>query len=162
MVCSKCKSAKYCSRDCQVEAFSSHKKECKRLQQEQLQVIRLTGGDYPSTHTNNDGVSTLQSSKTGKSYQAGKYQRPKNVQIDERFFVKIQVNLNDGGPLLVYDKTRSCCFYVMPHHVGIYEPIRAKVLAQTATGGLKSYFEASFDSDDICTIYPTTSTLKKW
>jgi hypothetical protein len=102
----------------------------------------------------------LANARSGQVQEAGKYQRPTNgTKVHERFYIKIQYAQN--GPLLVYDKTRSCCFHINPNQTG-YRELTAAIQAQTACNGLKSYFQASFDADGVCTVYPGTSTLKQW
>jgi hypothetical protein len=160
MVCSKCKVAQYCCRDCQVAAWKAgHRDECKTLLQDQTGGIRLVGDYSYATLFPPGAIPILANAKSGQAQQAGKYQRPSNAKNNERFYIKVQYSQN--GPLLVYDKTRSCCFYILPNQTG-YQELTAKVLAQTACNGLKSYFQASFDVEGVCTVYPGTSTLKQW
>ena len=146
---------------------AGHKDECKTLLQDQTGGIRLVdSGDHGLNFENNGrrlppgAVPVLANARSGQVQEAGKYQRPTNgTQVNERFYIKIQYAQN--GPLLVYDKTRSCCFYITSQQAG-YEELTAKVQAQTACNGLKSYFQASFDAEGVCTVYPGTSTLKQW
>ena len=88
------------------------------------------------------------------------FTKPAHVAVDEKFYVKCQ----GGGPnmpIMIYDETRQCTFNYPPGLAG-FEEIRAKINAEPAFQGRKTYMKASFDSAGVCTIYPSTATLKRW
>jgi hypothetical protein len=88
------------------------------------------------------------------------YRKPNHVAIDELFYVKCQ----GGGPVMpiyIYDETRECNFDYQAELAG-FEDMRAKITAEPAFQGRKTYMKASFDSAGTCTVYPNTATLKKW
>jgi hypothetical protein len=62
---------------------------------------------------------------------------------------------------MVYDETRECMFNFQPGLAG-FEDVRAKINAEPAFQGRKTYMKASFGSAGTCTVYPNTATLKKW
>ena len=88
------------------------------------------------------------------------FRKPNRVGVGEKFFVKIQ----GGGPtmpLMIYDETRECSFHYPPGLQG-FDQLRAKVNAEPAFQGRKTYMKMSFDAEGNCTAYPQTTTLKKW
>ena len=91
----------------------------------------------------------------------GQYRKPDGKVAGEKFYVKVQANLNPTGPLLVYDKTRQCTFYIERNKRG-YRELHDIVKAVRATNGIKSFMLASFDENEVCTIFPGSATLKKW
>jgi hypothetical protein len=97
---------------------------------------------------------------TAPARDADGFRKPHNVAVDEKFYVKVQ----GGGPqmpLMIYDETRQCMFSYPPELPG-FAQMREKVLAEPAFQGRKTYMKASFDGNGVCTVYPTTATLKKW
>jgi hypothetical protein len=137
---------------------AQHKKECKNLQGISESGIRLE--EPPSTGM---FVSTI-NIRTGKASAPAKdsdgFRKPANAAVDEKFYVKCQ----GGGPtmpIMIYDETRQCNFTYPPGLAG-FEEIRAKINAEPAFQGRKTYMKAAFDSDGECTIYPSTTTLKRW
>ena len=99
------------------------------------------------------------SHKTGK-VSTGTYRKPNNVAVDEIFHVKIQAG-GTHGPLLLYDKTRQCEFFVQPTHRG-FEEIKQIIFAETATRGTKTYMAASFDAQGNLRVYPKQTFLRTW
>lgn len=86
--------------------------------------------------------------------------KPSNVDVDERFIVKVQ----GGGPimpLLIYDKTRECSFSVNMDDPA-FEKVRQKVANDPTFDGRKTYMMASFDEKGDCKIYLNYTTVKKW
>lgn len=151
--CSRCKKAVYCSRDCQAKHWSSHKLDCRTSQEDysiQLTSCKAMGKSALLKWHGKDGVKA-----------EGEYKRPSGVKVDEQFWVKVQCN-SDSKAHLVYDKSRSCTFQILPgtpEHLELYK----LVSNENAFNGAKAYFKAAFDATGNCRIYPyTTSTVKSW
>lgn len=115
--CSKCRRARYCSRDCQKADYKKHKKVCKASVQKEETFV----GDRPSAlvdpaldpfeglegmgssmglHTatlNFQGISSSKNSVTGKD---------KMKHIEGEFVIKIQGGLEGNSPFMMYDEKR--------------------------------------------------------
>jgi len=153
--CSRCKLAVYCSRECQTKHWPSHKADCKKPQEDYfIQISR------PDPVCNQIPLMNLQNIDGIKC--AGEYRRPNGVNIDEQFWMKVQPSGLESGPHLVYDKSRSCTFGIMPGTPG-YNELNKKVSQDSAFNGTKSYFKAAFGADGNCKIFPNiSSTVKSW
>ena len=91
-----------------------------------------------------------------------KYRRPDGVGVDELFWVKVQCSLVDEGPHMVYDRSRSCKFFVTKGSKG-FDELLVKIRGAKAFDGKKLFFRAAFDGSGNCRIYPNqTTTVKKW
>eukprot|EP00980_Cylindrotheca_fusiformis_P018393 scaffold6052_cov118-Cylindrotheca_fusiformis.AAC.6 len=149
--CSLCKVTFYCGKECQVAHWKNgHKAECKELVAAK-EGIRL---QKPNT----DLHEATYSFATGRTNSRGAYRKPRGVQFDEKFVVKVQ-GASDFVPLLIYDETRTCEFSVTPEARGFQEILKA-VRAEPAWQGKKTFMKASFDSKGRCTIYPATAGVK--
>jgi hypothetical protein len=157
--CGGCGSVRYCSKECQVSHWrSTHKKECKALAALAGKGIKLQKPPSTGMFTSILNTRTRQASSSTKDGDG--FRKPGNVRANETFYVKVQ----GGGPtlpLMIYDQTRQCSFSYPPECRGFGE-LRAKVNAEPAFQGRKTYMKASFDSKGNCTMYPTTATLKDW
>ena len=79
-VCSKCKSRRYCSRECQVEHWRSfHKHECKELAQQRADALAAAGGggggaaEAEAEHRIDEGLPAVLSTRnavTGRSFRS--------------------------------------------------------------------------------------------
>ena len=135
-----------------------HKKECKTLAAGNLgNGIKLERPDVP------DGMYMVHASRQGLNQQTPElhYGKPSSVKCDEPFYVKVQASGSPQGNILIYDETRECFFYVPPGKPG-YEEMIAKVHAESAFQGRKTYMKASFDANGDCTVYPSTAKLQRW
>lgn len=150
MRCARCKTAIYCSRDCQVSHWKEHKPECTRLKNAVEGVkLRKPSGQYAHC-----GVSF----STGRSYtKVGSYRNPKGVSLGEKFVIKVQ----GGGTtrILVYDETRTCEFTISPGEPG-FEEVLHEISQESAWNGHKTFMKASFDESGDCTVYPSTAGVK--
>jgi len=89
------------------------------------------------------------------------FERPSDAGIDERFYVKVQCN-SESSPHLLYDRSRSVSFAIMPNQPGHSELLK-KVQGEKAFNGRKAYFKAAFDASNNLRVYPNlSSTTKKW
>jgi len=163
LVCSRCRSAQYCSKDCQTKHWKEggHKEACRIASEKRKETVILEkprkpseGGEGPIT------VKSFCSSFTGSITDNGEYRNPDYVAPGEPFYIKIQYNI-PGRPLLIYDKSRQCQFCYCDGQRG-YAELCAKVKEEKAFGGKKTYLQASFDESGNCTVYLGTATLKKW
>ena len=98
--------------------------------------------------------------QSGRVTGGGTYQKPDNVAVDERFYVKIQCN-GLYSPLLIYDKTRQCQMHYPPHLDGFRE-MAEKAMAEKAANGRKTYMKAAFSADGNIRVYPNQTTLLTW
>mmetsp|Transcript_22573 Transcript_22573/g.33141 ORF Transcript_22573/g.33141 Transcript_22573/m.33141 type:complete len:235 (+) Transcript_22573:89-793(+) len=152
LVCSRCKNISYCSSTCQREHWKEHKKMCQRAERNEIKLNRPTF-QVPSDYTRH------MVSVTGRTAD-GDYKRPDGVAVDEIFWMKVQADINSSS-LLLYDKTRTCTFTMLPEDVGFNELLE-KVRAEKGAMGQKCHVEALFDKEGDCRVYPSTATLRKW
>jgi len=61
--------------------------------------------------------------------------------------------------MLVYDQTRQCVFHMFPGQNG-YDRMFKKVKEEKATLSRKSYFNACFNTNGKCNIFPNSARLK--
>lgn len=144
--CNRCKKAFYCSKECQKKHWRKHKAECRFVDDEYS--IQLSKPDPNSTPyaISSKGVS---------------FERPNDVEVGERFWIKVQC-LTESNPHLVYDRSRSCSFSIMPRTPGHVE-LHKKVQDEKAFNGSKLYFKAAFDASGNFRVYPNIcSTSKTW
>jgi hypothetical protein len=155
MTCVGCKTAIFCSSDCQVSNWKKHKPECTRLKNV-VEGIKLRQPSDQFAH------SAAMSFSTGRSHKKGFYRNPKGVSLGEKFVVKVQ----GGGmmPIMVYDETRTCNFCIAPGEPGFKEVLH-EISQESAWNGRKTFMKASFDESGDCTVYPSTAGVKskyKW
>jgi len=157
MVCSRCKAVRYCGRDCQVQHWKEHKKEC-------VDLSSLSGNvtlDPPSEF--DDGLCSMTQSLRGGSLgrnfreDAG-YKKPRGTKFNEKFVIKCQGNA-DTSPILIYDQTRTCQFYLKPEKKGFKEILQT-IRNEPAWQGRKTFMKASFDKSGVCTVYPEKAGVK--
>mmetsp|Transcript_13369 Transcript_13369/g.20635 ORF Transcript_13369/g.20635 Transcript_13369/m.20635 type:complete len:560 (+) Transcript_13369:125-1804(+) len=162
LVCSRCKVVRYCGRDCQVQHWKEHKKECVKLSS---QSDGVTLGP-PSEFSLGDGMSSLVHSLRGGGSnlsQESEYKKPRGKKYNEKFVIKCQGN-EASCPLLIYDQTRTCQFYLRPEQKGFKEILQA-IRNEPAWQGRKTFMKASFDKSGVCTVYPEKAGVKshyKW
>lgn len=151
--CSRCKLANYCSSVCQKEHWAIHKADCQNRDEEYS--IQLSQCSLP------DGMRSVLMNTQGKHGVEGEYKKPDGVDVGEKFWIKIQAVLVTD-PLLVYDRSRSCKFHIMPGAPGHLE-LHKRVKQEKAFNGAKLYFKAVFGDSGTCRVYPNiTSTTKTW
>lgn len=151
LVCSRCKLVTYCGRDCQVQHWKKHKKECIDLASLSLEVNLGSPSEF------DDGLCSLTHSlRTGGSggnfREAAGYKKPRGTKHNEKFVIKCQGN-SDSCPILIYDQTRTCQFYIRPEQKGFKEILQT-IRNEPAWQGRKTFMKASFDKSGICTVYP--------
>lgn len=156
--CSKCKSAVYCGRECQVAHWPEHKKICKSL------AATTAGVNLgPGSGLKDVGMCHSTFSFSKNKQMSGTYQNPKGVKVGDEFVIKVQGNTN-MMPLLIYDKSRTCEFLLHPGEPG-FSQIHEAVQKEPAWQGRKTLMKASFDDKGCRTIYPHTAGVKekyKW
>jgi len=149
--CAACHSVTYCGKECQREHWNNgHKKECKNLK------LLHTGVKVPPPPSGMTYASF--SMLSGASHTKGGYQKPRNVDVNEKFVVKVQA---PGGsvPILVYDETRYCEFAIHSGTPGFQE-ILTETRKELTWSGKKTFMKASFDESGEITIYPATAGVK--
>ena len=149
--CSKCKITSYCDRDCQLSHWKAgHKKECKDLISRNAGIkLDLSKQEiFASTFS----LATLQVNKKGS------YSIPDGVNPDEKFVIKVQ-GCGDKSPIMVYDESRTCDFFISPGTPGFQE-VLDEIRKEQAWMGKKTFMKASFDKVGNCTVYPSTAGVK--
>lgn len=137
---------------------AQHKKECKALAKKPTTGVKLERPPSSGMFTTSFNARTGQAAAPKKDTDG--YRKPDHVPVDEMFYIKCQGG-SPSMPIMIYDKTRQCEFYYSPGMAG-YDEIRSKINAEPAFQGRKTYMKASFDREGLCTVYPNTTTLKKW
>ena len=94
----------------------------------------------------------------GARHTEGTYRKPRGVDVDELFVLKIQAN-SEFCPILVYDETRTCEFTIGPGTSG-FEEVLTETQKEMAWGGRKTFMKASFDESGTCTIYPASAGVQ--
>eukprot|EP00571_Detonula_confervacea_P014415 CAMPEP_0172302324 /NCGR_PEP_ID=MMETSP1058-20130122/4040_1 /TAXON_ID=83371 /ORGANISM="Detonula confervacea, Strain CCMP 353" /LENGTH=587 /DNA_ID=CAMNT_0013012749 /DNA_START=116 /DNA_END=1879 /DNA_ORIENTATION=- len=141
--CTQCKKAPYCSRSCQKQHWRIHKADCQ--DPDENYSIQLSRPPAEAQFQIN-----------------GEYKRPNGVDVDELFWVKVQCDLLNKGPHMVYDKSRSCKFFIM-HGASGHLELFNRMKGAKAFSGTKLYFKAAFDGSGNFRVYPNiSSTTKKW
>ena len=128
--------------------------ECSRLRKLYSECIRI---DKPSTWEN---------ARSGKDPSFGK---PSHIAFDEAFIVKIELidQLPDVGThvLHIYDKTVECNFELDVYDnsgATKYVKLLEKVKGEIVTAGTAVYLAASFDINEVCSIYVNRRKVRTW
>ena len=151
MQCSKCLAVDYCSKECQVSHWKDqHKHDCARLEKEG--EVEL---GQPSTR--GEDISWF---REGVGKVVCNYAPPSGMKANEKFWIKVQSNGKDAQ-IMIYDRSRSCSFFVPPGQPGHRELVE-RVSSQKIYTGTKSFFKAKFNKKGKCIVYPHTSTVRKW
>ena len=161
--CGQCQSVYYCSRLCQVAHWKQggHKQECSKLVAAQDEVVVLKkpppGGKLRviMSATNLAGGTTPKGKTARETFR-----KPSSVKFGDQFYIKIQGS-SQQGELMIYDKSREFQAYVAPGAPGFAE-LYAKVAADPAAGGRKTYLKCSFNDSGKCTIFLATRSVKTW
>ena len=149
-VCTACRDAYYCSRECQISDWPRHKANCKG------KAVKLAKPSRNSRETRGSNVLC----NAEYTVVGGAYTKPRDVTIGKRFWIKIQ-EAGANSPLLIYDQSRDFTVSLQPGTSGFSE-LRAKVLAEPTSMGRKCHVKAVFDENGDCFAYPYTATLKEW
>lgn len=159
-LCSNCKTAQYCSKECQTKHWreAGHKEACKKAAEERSKTVVLEQPKRTSPYKYSRTISFSNPSLTLPSDDS--YQKPDYVAVGELFHIKVQCS-NSGMPMLIYDKSRQCQFYYGHGQRG-YAEMYEKVREEKMFDGKKTDLAASFDKFGNCTVYLGTSKLKKW
>jgi MYND finger len=152
--CARCGAVQYCSKDCQTKHWkASHKKECNLL-------VEISKGVIVEKPGPTGQFASSLNWKTRVLREAKGYQKPSHVNIDEKFYIKVQ-ECGPTGPLMIYDRTREFEFCLNPGQSG-FEELRRAVLAEKKAMGRKTYMQASFNGGGVCIAFPSTATIKTW
>jgi hypothetical protein len=155
--CAACKKARYCNRECQVAHWKNgHRNECQLANS----GVKL---DKPKNNGMYSARVSLQSGGTTKpsNNAAQGYKKPRGIKANEKFFIKLQC-CNDSQPIMVYDESRYCEFFIDPGTSGFKEIVR-EIRKENSWSGMKTFMKASFDENGDCTVYPASATPRfKW
>ena len=101
------------------------------------------------------------------------FKRPKGLKDNETFYIKCQVAteadaMNFHAPIdapthphVIYDRTRSVAFFMMPGTPG-HKELFESVKKERAFEGKKAFFKATYDSSGNMKVFPHTACAKKW
>lgn len=157
LVCSRCKVVRYCGRDCQVQHWKEHKKECTTLSSLSASVTLDSPGEFSLPGGMSSFIQNFRGGGSNLSQESG-YKKPRGKKYDEKFVIKCQGN-GDSSPLLIYDQTRTCQFYLRKEQKGFKE-ISLAIRNEPAWQGRKTFMKASFDRNGVCTVYPEKAGVK--
>jgi len=158
LVCSRCKVVRYCGRDCQVQHWKEHKKECKSMSSLSASVTLGPPGEFSLPDGMSSFVQNFRGGGNSGLRQDSGYKKPRGKKYDEKFVIKCQGN-GDSSPLLIYDQTRTCQFYLRKEQKGFKE-ISLAIRNEPAWQGRKTFMKASFDKSGVCTVYPEKAGVK--
>lgn len=152
--CTRCLSACYCSKECQIADWKkgNHKQECPE-RKKQGELVLGEAMKVP------EGLANMNFA-TNTEHDHFRYGPPKGCKPNEKFWIKVQsegVKTN----LFIYDRSRYCCFYLPPGSAG-HKELVAKVGEDRAFEGRKSFFKAKFNADGKCVVFLHTSAVKTW
>lgn len=88
------------------------------------------------------------------------YAKPKQIAVNERFWIKVQGNSAEEN-LLLYDQKRQFNMSLGPSEAG-FDVLLQKVQAEQSYSGRKCHMQVSFDAVGNCVAYPSTATIKEW
>ena len=139
-ICSKCNITSYCSQECQRADWKKHKKMCKEYsvgikldRPNRVPAVRFWA--TPVTGCFNSDVNS--------------YRVAKGVPVGQLFWVKVLYD-SDEANMLVFDKTRTCCFLFIPESSGFVEIASIikshRPQVKNVSGETMCFFRASFDS----------------
>jgi len=157
--CARCKVVQYCSKECQkVHWKKEHKYSCAIKRSNAPVKVRRPAANK---HVPMGPDGSLEKLNFG---------RPDGIKLDEKFLIKVQISstsfegmedIYPNGPHKIYDKSRTCHFYINDGEPG-YTEIRERVKSENAYMGRKSYFKALFGNDGNCAIFLDETALKNW
>ena len=162
--CQSCGAVSYCSRDCQVAHWKTHKKLCKATTADTASAADDDGSLAPSITLKNGaggGFAFRDNSISLVTKEAVNYTPSDSDAISKtsnllpngrhQFKIKIQAAAERGAGILVYSKDRS--FYaIIQKPDSPYDPepqyaaIRALVLSDEAGGGVRSFYTCEYDA----------------
>ena len=167
--CSNCYVNWYCSVSCQQSDWAQHKKICKEISKEYVEISQqyITKQGHSAIINYISKQSTMhdlsQPAKPTKTQAVVKIQipicsnDPKGKQHTAR---SVKDPENYETPFLVYDKDRSVCFYVSkdcPHYKGIVQEV-----ITNGVGGVKGYFNAILKENCFSVNYKRIQIPEPW
>jgi hypothetical protein len=149
MVCSRCKTTRYCSVKCQRADWQSHKPNCAKFSGSATVTLK------PFYQPNN--TTTMQTASVVRRMQSMRTELPATEthgshvpkSLGKAIVIKVQVppESNDG-PLLVYTKKRDFFCMVLKADNGTEYDKIVSVIREKGPMGLKAYFSAELRSTD--------------
>lgn len=116
----------------------------------------------PDSLADRDRFTVVSHAPNGARGDKGAYRMPRNVQIKEKFTIKVQAaGTRTAGSLLIYNEARDCSFSMFPAQAG-YRELFDVVKAEKATNGTKTYMKACFDEEGRCVAFPGDTRIHTW
>ncbi|RUS25644.1 hypothetical protein BC938DRAFT_471847 [Jimgerdemannia flammicorona] len=154
-LCSGCNSVLYCSKECQRADWKTHKLACRKKEEV---VIRLSSGGTLVPRT--EFYSMMH-----EDWQNGYKEKPAKEIDENKFTVKIQISLGDGGrePMLCYSRDKKVNGTIhYSENAEAYPNIDALVRTKGQLGA-KAYFNAHFNSERKLVIdIGKVAVVEKW
>ncbi|KAJ7911586.1 hypothetical protein B0H13DRAFT_2009257 [Mycena leptocephala] len=157
--CGRCRIARYCSADCQRNAWPSHKKTCHLFSTSNTVTLK----PYYQTYGNTIPTAEFTRQTLGYPTQSSSWSHnrtrlahtPKNLDREAKTLVlKVQVpytgnrKVDSTGELLLYTKKRDfACTIRRSDEPDEYDRI-SQVVRTKGVGGVKAYFAAELESKD--------------
>ncbi|KAL7511475.1 hypothetical protein ACHAXN_011171 [Cyclotella atomus] len=154
--CAKC--MKELGKNAPVSHWSDHKTECKFSGGIKLNLPNEMRSSYSGQDGQRFVPVNFQRRGKGNDVEDFGYQKPKGIKCNEHFAIKVQGN-DEKCPILIYDPTHTCKFFIDPDQLGFKE-ILTEIHNEPAYQGRKTFMKASFDEEGICTVYPNTAGVK--
>lgn len=171
--CARCKTQRYCSKECQVACWKVHKKVCvapedahaNLLMVVDLEVDVMASLGLPGMHSwsiNHDA-----STGNKKNFMVGGGKSKKGApQDDGMFVVKIQVPLAGGASmgLMCYNQKRNIHTYILTANCAGAQRLASIIRTGGVAGGMKGYFNAyTIDAGKkLCILAGKPLPLQPW
>ncbi|KAJ7021468.1 ankyrin repeat-containing domain protein, partial [Mycena alexandri] len=157
--CARCRTARYCSSECQAKAWKTHKTTCQPFSSSNTVTLKPYYESFGSTMPTADltrkymGYPTQASSFSNNRTRAA--HTPKNLDHESKtLVVKVQVpytgnlKIRSTGDLLLYTKKRDfACTIRRADGPAEYDRI-SEVVRTKGAGGAKAYFAAELESKE--------------
>ncbi|KAF7361381.1 hypothetical protein MSAN_01170900 [Mycena sanguinolenta] len=158
--CGRCRVARYCSSECQVKAWPSHKTNCRPFCASN--TVTLTPyydlhatPSVPNAELTRQSLGYATQSSSWSSSRTRTANAPKNLDRGSKTLViKVQVpyfddpNMKCTGNLLVYTKKRDFACMIRRSDAPTDYDLISEVVRTKGVGGKKAYFAAELESKD--------------
>ena len=144
--CGACNTRSYCSRECQVSDWKTHKVECKKVSKKPdvipsgnsiLIPLKSVMDNLGMGHVS---MFNMNSSSSRAWSHGGLSKKGINIPSDEIFLIKVQCTGQIQTPLLIYDRLKR--MYTSAIHPGLATQL-------ISNGMLKCYFNAKLEGESV-------------